>query len=295
MLAQNAVLFWVLTAATYLAGLWLLGYLLSFLLLWILLGDFLRACSEASHDCTGTGPTCGPCVPCTVHPCRPCGPCNPCTGGCCGGSGGGCCGGSGGCCSGGSSSSSSSGGGCCGSGSSSSTAAPTVNRPAPGEGFAGVATGLGMAAALRRGVLRVDLAHHPDGPAYAQDVWTVRARRLCVGCFTVFPAFMVALAVVQLALPAGLGTPAAWMASGTGLAGLQAISSAGWARRRWAKVLVKASLGVGLAALVHGVLGSGWPHLTQGAVLTGVVALASLSALPRRRRMARDAMLASRA
>ncbi len=130
------------------------------------------------------------------------------------------------------------------------------------------------------------LAHHPPGPAYEQDTYNLRGLRLCIGCFTTYPLFLVASTWLILAPPEG--TWSAWLAGGLALASLQVVSSLGWARRRWQKVAVKSSLGVGLAAAVHGVLASPWPAVGQQAALLGMLGLAGASAVPRALRMRRN-------
>lgn len=116
----------------------------------------------------------------------------------------------------------------------------------------------------------------------------MRGARLCVGCFTTYPVFIAMLTVAMaIAVPWHLG-----LALGLGFASLQAISSAGLARRRVLKVTVKACLGTGLALAVHGVLAAPWPDLVQWMLLAGLLALAGLSALPRARRMRREAAAA---
>lgn len=128
------------------------------------------------------------------------------------------------------------------------------------------------------------LAHHPDTPAFGADVFRLGGVRLCVGCFTVYPAFVATLVLLVAAAP-----PApwwTWLAAGGGLALAQAASAAGWTRWRWLKATVKAMLGSGLALLLHGVVESPWPPALRAAFLLGLLSLAALSVLPRRRRLA---------
>jgi hypothetical protein len=135
---------------------------------------------------------------------------------------------------------------------------------------------------------REALAHHPDLPAFRNDVWRIGSWRLCVGCLTVFPMFLATLAALWL-------FPLGWqveLACGAPLALAQAVSSAGWTRWRWLKVLVKAATGVGLAALVHGVMATGLPEPAQSAIVAGLAGLAVFSTLPRARRI-RQAVAAS--
>lgn len=127
------------------------------------------------------------------------------------------------------------------------------------------------------------LPHHPDLPEYAQDVFLVRGARWCVGCFTTYPVFLVAMAIL-------IAWPLGWMTSlllGAVLACAQLVSSAGLAKRRLVKVLVKGSLGVGLALLVSGVHQAPWPPAVKLASLLALLGLAWLSAVPRARRMAK--------
>lgn len=126
-------------------------------------------------------------------------------------------------------------------------------------------------------------AHHPPGPAYEQDTYNLRGARLCIGCFTTYPVFLAASAWLALAPPGGAWS--AWLLGGLGLAAVQGVSAAGLARLRWQKIAVKTSLGLGLAAAVHGVLISPWPLLGQQAALLGMLVLAGASAIPRALRM----------
>jgi hypothetical protein len=278
LLATNALAFGLLVALTYAFGLALLAALLSLLLLLL----------------------CGCAWPCNVVCSSGCG-----GGSCCGSSGAGggtCCSGSAstsqsaghGCCGGSASASgsgSSSGGCCSGSGSASGGAhvgstSAGASVGAPGGGVAAVAgTALGSAWLRARGGLlpaRDAFAHHPDAPAFAQDVFRIRGWRLCVGCTTVLPAFLLPSAGLALRpiAPWWLG-----LVVGVPLAALQAFSSAGLARRRWQKVAVKTALGVGLALVVAGTLSAPWPRAAKVALLAALLLLAFLSTLPRRRRL----------
>lgn len=106
--------------------------------------------------------------------------------------------------------------------------------------------------------------------------------RLCVGCFTLYPMFLLASFIAPLlGLPGGL--PA--LAAGVVLAGSQAASAFGWTRKRWAKVLVKSMLGTGLALAVHGTLTTAWPAPAKVVALLALLGLALLSGIPRARRM----------
>ncbi len=128
-------------------------------------------------------------------------------------------------------------------------------------------------------------AHHPDLPAFQADVYRVAGARLCVGCFTTHPLFLAAstwLAVAGLGGPWWLG-----LAVGLPLAAMQAASAAGWTGNKAVKVAVKACLGLGLALAVHAILQAPWPHVVQAVALGALLGLGALSALPRRRRIAR--------
>lgn len=130
------------------------------------------------------------------------------------------------------------------------------------------------------------LAHHPDEPRYDADVYRVAGLRLCVGCFTTHPVFVLASALLLLA-------PLAWatsLALGIALASMQLVSSAGLARWRALKATVKACLGAGLALLVHGTLASPYAAGAKWAVLLAALALALASTLPRSWRMRRAAL-----
>lgn len=126
-------------------------------------------------------------------------------------------------------------------------------------------------------------AHHPDHPDFAADVYIAAGRRWCIGCFTTVPAFV--LTVLALGAAAlSLSWPV-WLAGGAILASAQAWSMLGRVRTRTAKAAVKASLGAGLGAVVHGVLTAPWHATVQVIVLFGVALSAAASAWPRARRM----------
>lgn len=128
-------------------------------------------------------------------------------------------------------------------------------------------------------------AHHPDLPAFEQDTYRIAGARFCIGCFTTYPLFLAASTWLALG---GLGGP--WwlgLAVGLPLAATQAASAAGWTTRKALKIAVKACLGLGLALAVHAILQAPWPHLLQAVALGALLGLGALSALPRRRRIAR--------
>lgn len=145
--------------------------------------------------------------------------------------------------------------------------------------------GLGIAthAGAPLATLVPHLAHHPDAPEYEADVYRVRGARLCVGCFTTYPVFVVAAFALSFA-----SMPwTALLAAGGALALAQLVSSAGRARTRGVKAAVKTSLGLGLAALVWGVHGAPWPVAWKLGALLVLLAAAFASAIPRARRMRR--------
>ncbi|MES2156084.1 MAG: hypothetical protein V4510_13200 [bacterium] len=195
---------------------------------------------------------------------------------------------SGGCCGSPSSSGGSSSGSCCGSSSTSTGGSSSGGgRGAPATGLASVGTGLAGALALRRVQWRDAFAHHPDTPRYRDDVYRMGGMRICIGCATTFPAFIVAAALLAV-----VSVPGPWwvlLATGLALASMQAISAAGWARRRWAKVCVKVALGAGLALSVVALRLAPWPLALRALAVVGVAVLAWASTIPRRRRMQRDA------
>ncbi len=260
LLAQSAIAFAFVVALAYAAAGYVLWILASFMawLFWPSTCTFTyEPCSNGHHP----GPCCG-------------GPCGSSSSS-----------GSSGCCGSGSSSSGSSSGSCCGSGSSSTGGGATVGGKGASAGVLAPLAGLGFAGWLRVAPGRLDAltAHHPPGERFTNDVFRVGAVRLCVGCFTTYPVFLLVsawLAFSALA-PGGAGL----LAIGLPLAAVQGISSLGWARVRAVKVAVKASLGLGLALCVHGVLTSGWPRLAEAGALFLLLAAAWLSALPRARRM----------
>lgn len=125
-------------------------------------------------------------------------------------------------------------------------------------------------------------AHHPRAREFAPDTFVVRGVRFCVGCFTTYPTFLVATLAMALTWPF---EPIATMVAGGLAAAAQALSSAGLARRRWQKVLVKSLLGAGMALLTRGTLDAPLAPATKTIILLGLIALSSLSALPRAMRM----------
>lgn len=132
-----------------------------------------------------------------------------------------------------------------------------------------------------RELLARGIPHHPDLPEYRADVFVVRGARWCIGCFTTYPLFLAASAALVVWTPGWTSA----LGLGASLAAAQAISSAGLARWRASKVVVKACLGVGLALVVSGIHSAPWPPAAKVGALLGVLALAALSALPRARRM----------
>ncbi|MHB8586273.1 MAG: hypothetical protein ACYDDF_10630 [Thermoplasmatota archaeon] len=200
-----------------------------------------------------------------------------------GSGGGGCCGGSSG---GGSSGggSQSGGGGSAGGGCGGSTGGGGDSGGGGGSGGCGGSGG--SCGGSGSSGWRNGLAHHPDAPAFDNDIFRIRGVRLCIGCFTTYPVLIAA-------------TFAAWsfapdwhaaLLAGALLAGLQGISSAGWARWKMAKIMVKASLGTGLGLLTWGLHAAAAPLWMRVCGLVTIVALARLSAVPRSRRLARMAV-----
>jgi hypothetical protein len=252
----------LLLAALVWVGVGLVGFIVLTILMWIL---FLLCCCTCNGDCTCSGVYCGDCG------CGDCGGCDcDCGPGCdCGG--GGCapgcdCGGSGCDCGGGGGG----GGGDCG------CVVPPVM---------GVAVPVSYVQKRTRSVPLRDLSHHPDLPEYAQDVYRVLGHRLCIGCFTTLPIFMILSAYLFLAQPDLQWIPLV----GTGylLASFQVVSSLGRARTRRSKAIVKAALGTGLALVVYGVLISPLLPIAQFTIFGVTLLLAKLSALPRAARMRR--------
>ena len=143
-----------------------------------------------------------------------------------------------------------------------------------------VGHGRGFRARLRT-LLARGMPHHPDLPEFAADVYVVNGARWCIGCFTTYPVFLVATALlIAFTPPWGVS-----LALGMALAATQAISSLGLARRRWVKILVKGALGVGLALVVSGIHSSPWSPAWKVGALRAALGLAYLSALPRAKRM----------
>lgn len=143
--------------------------------------------------------------------------------------------------------------------------------------------GFGMVLAPTRALRHDRFAHHPDTPEFAADVYVVRGLRWCIGCFTTYPVFLVATALLIAFTPAS--TPA--LLVGIALALVQVVSSAGLARTRLLKALVKTCLGLGLALVVSGIHSAAWPPALKVGALLATLALAFASTIPRSRRMRR--------
>lgn len=136
---------------------------------------------------------------------------------------------------------------------------------------------------------REALAHHPDLPVFGADVYRVAGLRLCVGCFTATPAFLLALAAAWLwPLPAAVAVPL-----GALLASAQALSAAGWTTTKARKAAVKASFGAGAGLLLHALLAAPWPEQAKSFALAAAGLLALASTWPRARRMERLAASAA--
>ncbi len=276
--------------------------------LWILLAMLFLATWHPSpqpcnFSCQASGnPTCGNNCGSEPHSGGCCDPGSCCEprkassdgGSCCGSSSQSGSGGGGGSCCGSSSKSDSGGssGSCCGSSSSSGSGGGGgggggSGKPASAGGLVSVGAGLAGALALRRVNWSAALAHHPDTAAYKEDVFRVAGLRLCVGCTTTFPLFLLLTPIL-----ATTGLPGPWwapLAAGLALASTQVISAAGLARRRATKFAVKAALGVGLALAVVALREAPWSPLLRGLAMLALASLAFASTLPRRRRMARAA------
>lgn len=134
-----------------------------------------------------------------------------------------------------------------------------------------------------RHLWRHGLAHHPRTAAYDADVYRIGDARWCIGCFTTYPVFLLASAILVALTPLW----ASALGIGGALALAQAISSAGLARSRAAKIVVKAALGLGLALLVSGIHSAPWPPAAKLACYAALLALAWASTIPRARRMKR--------
>jgi hypothetical protein len=164
-----------------------------------------------------------------------------------------------------------------------STATATAARKGPVPSVVPFKQAISRAWKSRRRLLAASLAHHPEGPEYDQDCYRLRGWRFCVGCFTTIPVFF-ATVTLLVSMPA-LGGPVAWTLLGVGLVLMQGVSSAGWARWRALKAVVKACLGAGLGLLLMAVLASGLAQWLQVLVLLSLLLLVSLSAVPRSLRM----------
>ena len=237
----------MLVAAVYATG------LLVLLVFAFLIALLASGAAYQGSSAQGGGSCCGDCRGCTN--CDPGSCCDACCSGCCTGCDCGCggcgCGGCGGC-------------GCAGLG------LVGVGRVAPPQAPLG---------------WRDRFAHHPDAPEYQADVLRVAGARLCIGCFVTYPGFLVATLALTLAPP-----PLTWsvaLLAGVALSAAQLVSTVGLARWRWAKLLVKSSLAIGLALYAWGVLAAPWVPLVKVAALAFALGLALASAIPRARRMRR--------
>lgn len=130
-------------------------------------------------------------------------------------------------------------------------------------------------------------SHHPSGPKFDADVYKIANLRLCVGCFTAYPSFLLALMVLPLA-PVTWQT---WMILGPLAASAQILSSLGLAHHRWMKATIKCLLGGGLGAIAVGTVASPWPLASKWGFLFLVVCGAFASTIPRMRRLQAYALM----
>lgn len=268
--AGTAILYGVTLMAALTAMVYAAGMLLFLVLLFFLLALFARpsSSSSGSSGCTCPDCSCTCCEP-SCDACA-CGSCDCGSGGCgacdCGGCGGSGCAGPACDCGGGV------GGGGCGCIGFGLLVAPLAHAGPP----------LGLGARLER-LRRQGMPHHPPTDEFLPDVYVLGSSRWCIGCFTTYPVFLLAFALLLAASPPWTVA----LLAGGALAALQGISSAGLARRKWMKVLVKTSLGVGLALVVTGIHSAPWPTAAKLGGFLAALALCWLSALPRARRNAR--------
>jgi hypothetical protein len=135
----------------------------------------------------------------------------------------------------------------------------------------------------RPGTWRDAFAHHPRLPVFDPDVYRVAGLRLCVGCFTAGPVFLLAFVAARLwSVPAAVAWPAGLL---LGLA--QLLSTLGWTTTKARKIAVKAALGVGAALLLNQVLAAPWPQPVKSFVVAAGGLLALSSTWPRAERMQR--------
>ncbi len=153
-----------------------------------------------------------------------------------------------------------------------------------GCGGAG-AFGVGMAGGRRLEWRSFLTAHHPESAECEADVFRVCGRRWCVGCTVGLGSMLVTSGVLWLASPS-----VSWevlVGSGVILGSTQLVSVAGRARRRTAKVAVKALVGVGLALTVSGILAAPVGVAGGRAAIVALSAVVVAAGVVRARRLAR--------
>ncbi len=131
---------------------------------------------------------------------------------------------------------------------------------------------------------RLALAHHPRCYPFRHDVYRVAGVELCVGCFTAYP-----IAAATLVALASLPALAWWVvvAMGVFLGSAQALAIGGWTATRSRKIMVKVALGLGLGAVVFGVMAAPWTFAVRLLALAAGLVLAALAMAPRAIRMRR--------
>lgn len=135
----------------------------------------------------------------------------------------------------------------------------------------------------RRALLRLALAHHPTCLLFREDTFRIGGVPVCAGCLVAYPTLVAtALALWWTGAVAPWWT---WFALGWVFGSVQFVSVAGLARRRVAKVIVKACLGLGLSATFYGVILAPWPLAYKLAFTVFGMVLGAVALIPKAKRM----------
>lgn len=100
------------------------------------------------------------------------------------------------------------------------------------------------------------LSHHPDLPAFRDDVIVIAGRRICAGCLLGYPAALVTLALLH---PSGWGSIAAAILISLLSQGRKLVQNA--AVRHLGRVIAGIGLGCGLGGAYWAVTAGAWPAL----------------------------------
>lgn len=139
----------------------------------------------------------------------------------------------------------------------------------------------------RRASLRRVLSHHPACSHFAADTVQVRGHAVCRGCLTMGAALLATTTLLTF-VPLGLEW-STLVILGAVLGSVQLLSTAGFAKTAATKTFVKTFLGIGVGAIVQGVLASPLSPTLKLALFVAGWLLGSVLLVPRARRLSRHA------